>query len=133
MWGQALVPLLSPLFQQRRYRKGDIMAEQGAPATTLFYIQSGECEVLHRLDLEGDEDFEDEVSRCLVVAGAVGVPAGSWQAGRQVSGVILLWALAAWEVWRLAGVGRAGALGAAALPDWMMLRVAHDHLLLQAC
>ena len=59
--GQALVPLLSPLFQQRRYRKGEIMAEQGTPATTLFYIQSGECEVLHRLDEAGDEDFEDEV------------------------------------------------------------------------
>ena len=62
VWGQALVPLLSPLFQQRRYRKGEIMAEQGTPASTLFYIQSGECEVLHRLDAGGDEDFEDEVS-----------------------------------------------------------------------
>ena len=78
MWGQALVPLLSPLFQQRRYRKGEIMAKQGAPATTLFYIQSGECEVLHRLDLEGDEDFEDEVSRCR--GGACWQLAG-WEAG----------------------------------------------------
>ena len=122
MWGQALVPLLSPLFQQRRYRKGEIMAKQGAPATTLFYIQSGECEVLHRLDLEGDEDFEDEVSRCR--GGAC------WQ----VSGVILLWALAAWEVWcQATRAGRDGALGAAAQPDRLMLWVAHEHLLNQAC
>ena len=79
LWGQALVPLLSPLFQQRRYRKGEIMAKQGAPATTLFYIQSGECEVLHRLDAEGDEDFEDEVSR--------------WCG----AGLLGCWQLAGWE------------------------------------
>ena len=56
------MPLLGPVFKQRRYRKGEIMAKQGELADTLFYIQSGECEVLHNLDADGDEDFMGDVS-----------------------------------------------------------------------
>lgn len=65
---RGLVQLVTSLFEQRRFRKGDLLARQGTPATTMFYLQEGTCEIVHDLHAgDADEDFvEDSVSACLM-------------------------------------------------------------------
>ena len=58
---RGLVQLVTSLFEQRRFKAGDMLARQGTPASTMFYLQEGVCEIVH--DLYGgdpDEDFVEE-------------------------------------------------------------------------
>lgn len=63
---RGLVQLVTSLFEQRRFKAGDMLARQGTPASTMFYLQEGVCEIVH--DLYGgdpDEDFVEEAVRLM--------------------------------------------------------------------
>ena len=100
---KGLVQLVTSLFEQRRFKAGDVLARQGTPATTMFYLQEGTCEIVHDL-YEGDldEDFvEEAVSACAVFSGEICVVVfwvGSACACfcQNLLGVLLGWELPTW-------------------------------------
>jgi hypothetical protein len=62
---EGLVAMLSPLFEERCYRKGGYLAKEGQPADTLFYIEEGEAEICFSRRQRADEDLVDEDVRAL--------------------------------------------------------------------
>ena len=72
---RGLVQLVTSLFEQRRFKKGDMLARQGTPATTMFYLQEGLCEIVHDLHSgDADEDFVEEQVSEVGAAVCCGVP-----------------------------------------------------------
>lgn len=55
----SLVALLSPLFEERCYTKGGLLAREGEPADTLFYVEEGEAEICFSIKQRADEDLVD--------------------------------------------------------------------------
>lgn len=61
----SLVGMLSPLFEERCYTRGGMLAREGDPADTLFYIEEGEAEICFSIKQRADEDLVDsEASAC---------------------------------------------------------------------
>lgn len=59
----SLVAMLSPLFEERCYTKGGLLAREGDPADTLFYIVEGEAEICFSIKQRADEDLIDSEAR----------------------------------------------------------------------
>ena len=60
-----LVGLLSREFEARSYNPGEVLAKQGQWDDTIFYIESGSCEIHQDARVTPDEDFaNDEVCPC---------------------------------------------------------------------
>ncbi|CAL8468719.1 g8259 [Coccomyxa elongata] len=53
----SLVAMLSPLFEERCYTRGGMLAREGDPADTLFYIEEGEAEICFSIKQRADEDL----------------------------------------------------------------------------
>ncbi len=59
-WLAGLVSALSPLFEQRSYHSGGLLAREGDPADALFYVEAGTVQVCFPLRVRPDEDLVDD-------------------------------------------------------------------------
>ena len=69
---EALVAILSPLFEERCYKSGAYLAREGQAADSLLYIEEGEADICFSMRQRPDEDLLDdgeEVSALLPPAG----------------------------------------------------------------
>ena len=79
---QALVGALSPLFEERCYASGGLLACEGDPADTLFYVEEGTAQICFSRKQRPDEDLVDSE----VGAGpALARPKGSSAVRRQLT------------------------------------------------
>ena len=59
--------MLSPLFEQRAFPDGALLARQGTPAGYTIYLLEGEVELVYRLRQRGeDNDLDGEEVRALL-------------------------------------------------------------------
>ena len=66
---EALVAVLSPLFEERCYKGGAYLAREGQAADSLIYIEEGEADICFSMRQRADEDLlddeeEEEVCTC---------------------------------------------------------------------
>jgi len=62
---EALVAILSPLFEERCYKSGAYLAREGQAADSLIYIEEGEADICFSMRQRPDEDlldYDEEVS-----------------------------------------------------------------------
>jgi CRP-like cAMP-binding protein len=59
------VSALSPLFEERCYARGGLLAREGEPADSLFYVEEGTVEICFSRKQRPDEDLVDEEARFL--------------------------------------------------------------------
>ena len=59
-WLAGLVSALSPLFEERSYSGGGLLAREGDPAEALFYVESGTVQICFPLRVRPDEDLVDD-------------------------------------------------------------------------
>ena len=57
---EALVAILSPLFEERCYKSGAYLAREGQAADSLIYIEDGEADICFSLRQRPDEDLLDD-------------------------------------------------------------------------
>jgi hypothetical protein len=57
---EVLVGALSREFEARSYAQGEFLAKEGQWHDTIFYIESGSCDVHQNARLPPDEDFANE-------------------------------------------------------------------------
>ena len=72
---EALVAMLSPLFEERCYKGGAYLAREGQAADSLIYIEEGEADICFSMRQRADEDLlddeEEEVCTCPFRAGDI--------------------------------------------------------------
>ena len=57
---EALVAVLSPLFEERCYKGGAYLAAEGHAADSLIYIEEGEADICFSMRQRADEDLLDD-------------------------------------------------------------------------
>lgn len=57
---EALVAILSPLFEERCYKSGAYLAREGQAADSLIYIEEGEADICFSMRQRPDEDLLDD-------------------------------------------------------------------------
>ena len=63
---EALVAVLSPLFEERCYKGGAYLAREGQAADSLIYIEEGEADICFSMRQRADEDLlDDEEEVCV--------------------------------------------------------------------
>ena len=65
---EALVAILSPLFEERCYKGGAYLAREGQAADSLIYIEEGEADICFSMRQRPDEDLlDDEEEVCALL------------------------------------------------------------------
>ncbi len=78
----SLVAMLSPLFEERCYTRGGMLAREGDPADTLFYIEEGEAEICFSIKQRADEDLVESEASSATSLPVTNQPALSYRTGR---------------------------------------------------
>ena len=97
---EALVAVLSPLFEERCYKGGAYLAREGQAADSLIYIEEGEADICFSMRQRPDEDLlDDEEEVCVSVL----VPHSSSDVAKQAAAQHALCAIAAEArtLWRM--------------------------------
>ena len=65
---EALVAVLSPLFEERCYKGGAYLAKEGQAADSLIYIEEGAADICFSMRQRADEDLLDDEEEVCVFA-----------------------------------------------------------------
>lgn len=59
---ESVLKTITPLFEQRQYPDGALLATQGSPSRCIYFLQEGTVEVFHKRSDYVDSEGEEEVS-----------------------------------------------------------------------